>query len=494
MSGILLSSTQADAPPQPDVIIYCDEAGNSGPNYLDPAQPFYVLAAWAVPVARVADVAGGIELLRQRLSPQATELKSTRLLQNDSGKQAVTELFTKFGSYDCIPLIVIAEKRYCIAGKIIETFADPQFNKRVSNAFIPDTTTKREIANALYTKLGDEELAQFATVYREPSVDGFRRALQIIVDAVRTRINPDLANVFDGSRENIEEIARTEESSSIPGDFSATLNAPALSCMFMMVEAASRKGLFRPTKFVHDENRPYETGFKHLFLTLRHAGEHVFEYPNGGLQIFPLRSIPDFEVGSSSRVLGIQAADLLAGSVRQWAQLASRREKATSVERELAMMTFPLLLLDEPKTAWSIGSDRWYESIGMTICQSDASPPAPAEHERITANDSLPLFPPIASLTPENDHSERISFKLPLFALVGERSRDLLCLVQGEDTEKQSESATWLFWHRETAEQFIESIELAAPDERFCVVEFGPARAREFVWSRSDLSVNVVLA
>ncbi|WP_440604609.1 DUF3800 domain-containing protein [Bacillus sp. GB_SG_008] len=28
--------------------IYCDESGNSGGNYLDPQQPFYILAGWFV--------------------------------------------------------------------------------------------------------------------------------------------------------------------------------------------------------------------------------------------------------------------------------------------------------------------------------------------------------------------------------------------------------------------------------------------------------------
>ena len=37
------------APPQ--VIVYCDESGSSGPNYLDLDQPFFVVAGWVTPEA-----------------------------------------------------------------------------------------------------------------------------------------------------------------------------------------------------------------------------------------------------------------------------------------------------------------------------------------------------------------------------------------------------------------------------------------------------------
>ena len=71
-------------------IIYCDESGNSGPNYLDEAQPFYVLAGWVVPTDAITDVSIQLEGLRASQvqsnyvpkSPlDAGEVKSSSLLK-----------------------------------------------------------------------------------------------------------------------------------------------------------------------------------------------------------------------------------------------------------------------------------------------------------------------------------------------------------------------------------------------------------------------------
>ncbi len=59
--------------PVPSFTIFCDEAGNSGGNLLDEAQPVYVLGGWVIEDAKIglleavitkeaAQVSGGSEL------------------------------------------------------------------------------------------------------------------------------------------------------------------------------------------------------------------------------------------------------------------------------------------------------------------------------------------------------------------------------------------------------------------------------------------------
>ena len=80
--------TQRDA----RAIVYCDESGNSGPNYVDPGQPFFSLGSWCVPYEQVASAAAEVELHRQRFSPQSPELKASNLLRYEKGKQgAISE-------------------------------------------------------------------------------------------------------------------------------------------------------------------------------------------------------------------------------------------------------------------------------------------------------------------------------------------------------------------------------------------------------------------
>jgi hypothetical protein len=56
--------------------VYCDESGNSGPNYLDLPQPFYVLAGWLIPDNRVVDVNVTIDKFRNANFRQRDELLS----------------------------------------------------------------------------------------------------------------------------------------------------------------------------------------------------------------------------------------------------------------------------------------------------------------------------------------------------------------------------------------------------------------------------------
>jgi hypothetical protein len=69
--------------------------------------------------------------------------------------------------------MVVAEKRYVVAGKIVETFLDPAFNKTLRDGFTWDTLTKRELANTLMTRLPPDVLDRFAQAYREPSSEAF---------------------------------------------------------------------------------------------------------------------------------------------------------------------------------------------------------------------------------------------------------------------------------------------------------------------------------
>ena len=109
-------------------IIYCDESGNSGPNYLDEAQPFYVLAGWVVPTNSIIDVSIELEKLRasqvqKNYTPKspldAGEVKSSALLKSRAGQRKLVELFRSLEERGCIPMYLVAEKRFCVAAKIV---------------------------------------------------------------------------------------------------------------------------------------------------------------------------------------------------------------------------------------------------------------------------------------------------------------------------------------------------------------------------------------
>lgn len=470
-----------------DVIIYCDEAGNTGPDYVNPEQPFYVLAAWSIPYDRIADASAAVELTRQKNTPQAKELKSSSLLSSERGKAAAVRLIDELGELGGVPFFVLAEKRYCIAGKIIETFLDPLTNPRVSNYFIPDTVTKQEIANTLYEQLSDDELNTFASAYRDPKAMTFQPAFDVVVSAVRARINPELADLFEGARSNLVEIEDVE-AGTIFGKFFDTLNHPTLASMFTMIEAAARGGFFRPRKFVHDQSHAYEDGCKKLFRIFRNANDGVFEYPSGSISFYPLKHVPKFEMVCSESSQLVQAADILAGSIRHCAMKARAGDSISDNDAELAISTFPLLIKNRPpKLAWPIASDRWYRSMGRTFLapyfgsqDSDtvASCTSKADASPIPA---AAIFPVVSGRSLPDEKQQRFPIPFPAYGLVGKETGCLYCVGDIDFLAERGGTAAFLFPCKEDAEKWHKEAEEGELTEPFELRRFDVLQLQELL-------------
>ena len=463
--------TQVDA----RTIVYCDESGNSGPNYVDPAQPFFSLGGWCVPYGQVANAAAEVEIHRQRYSLQSPELKASNLLRYEKGKQGAISLFRALGKHGCVPVYVVAEKRYCVAGKIVETFLDPAFNPLLQTPFIADTTTKQEIANTLYDRLPEQILNTFAAAYRRPSVELFTQVLDEVTAAVRSLVNDELADLMDGSKGAIAGIAEAEASASVFDKAEATLNLPALACELMMIEVMARDGFIEPVKFVHDETHAYQEGYKKLFVRMKDGKEGAFAYPNGALVLSPLKHIPTFEVVQSCKSPLVQAADILAGTITYLAKLAIDKSSITENDEELGSLVFPALLFDEPRVGWSIGSDKWVASLGRaSLVKVGSADSNKSGQQRVVDIGPAPLLPAHRHAGTE-DTTERFKFKVPVFGLVGEETGDLMHVQDEPPFDIPGGTAVLLFTDSGIASEFIEVWKRhGSLTEDMTVTEFGP--------------------
>ena len=69
------------------------------------------------------------------VSENEREIKGARLIKCLEGQRAVLVLFRELGALGCLPQFVLAEKRYCVAAKIVETFLDPYYNPLLKQEF-----------------------------------------------------------------------------------------------------------------------------------------------------------------------------------------------------------------------------------------------------------------------------------------------------------------------------------------------------------------------
>ena len=196
----------------------------------------------------------------------AGEVKSSSLLKSRQGQRKLVTLFQNLGQLGCIPMYLVAEKRFCVAAKIVETFLDPAYNEAFAMRFTGETVTKIQIANDLYDHLPDSTLRQFAEVYRNPTTQSLTESLKQVVSDVRQKINEELAAGFEGCLPGIDEIAETEiEAAKMWNGVVGTLNMPCLISFLMLVEHNAKQGLYSLAKLVHDEHAHYENGYEQIF-------------------------------------------------------------------------------------------------------------------------------------------------------------------------------------------------------------------------------------
>lgn len=170
---------------KPEWALYCDESGNTGKNFADRTQPLFIEAGWYIRHDEAAATAQNFENLEERESYNKTEIKGAKLLKSGKGRaflRAVSEMMGR----DAIPYFYLAEKRYAICAKIVESLFDPAYNPEVQNEELWDPEARQEIAQALYD--GSEDLIYgFGAAYREKNADAVCANAQLWLDHFRAQ-------------------------------------------------------------------------------------------------------------------------------------------------------------------------------------------------------------------------------------------------------------------------------------------------------------------
>jgi hypothetical protein len=473
-----------------DAIVYCDESGNSGPNYLHPDQPFYGLGGWVVPTTAIAEACLVVEHARIKVCPQRNELKSESFLAGEWQKRGALDLFQRLGALGAVPLYLTAEKRFCVAAKIVETFLDPAYNTSLAMAFTGDVITKQEIANTFYDRLPSEVVGRFAAAYRKPTEEAFSNSLEEIVEAVRRYINPELAKVLDASRKQLGALAEAEAEDSVFGKVSATLNMPCLASFFMMVENLGRLGFVNPVRFVHDEQRAYGLGYEKVFQTHKTIHDWFVRLPHTEIAFAALNHITQFDMVKSQLEPLVQAADVLAGTVNHLCTLAARDCEITAADAALADAIFPALLVSRPQVAWPIWSDQLTRRVGKTsfrrilenLPKSEASKTVPSIAE-LDEYEHAALLPALKDDRADESRKPRYPFELPVYGIVNTLTNELLVLRNSHESGETVDSLNSvipLFNRRRDAEAFYTSVrDSIAANYQLC--EFGPKTVPDLI-------------
>lgn len=479
-SGLWLPDTAGIAE---GATVFCDESGNTGPNYLDETQPFYILGGWLVPDSRIIEVSVAVDQFRIDNFGQRDELKATAVLRNERTKMLCAELFRALFDLDCAPMFVVAEKKYCIAAKVIETFIDPVFNDAVRNPFTLDVTTKQEIANTLLEVLPNSAIEQFAEAYREPTARDLSEALYKVVETLESHVSPELAELVGGCKAYIEEIAEIEAAITPLGDVAGALNTPSLVTFLMLVENLGRLGLQHPIQVVHDQQHAYGTVYEYIYELHKGLPGLFLKLPHSEVGYANLEHVASFSLCDSKLSTPVQAADLLAGAVNHCFRISTNGTEPSEGDRAIAESVLPVILSTEPQLAWTICSDRCTKELGQSFLRSLLPG---GKHAAIknpvaalaTAAD-LPMFPKNHALVATDQLKLRVD--LPLWGLVGCETGDLMIVNNQGSADPDSGRMTYLFSSQAQTDEFLRYWDEDELTQRQQAREFGPERIVQLI-------------
>jgi hypothetical protein len=450
------------------VIVYADESGNTGPNYLDD-QEFYVLAGWIVPVEKCVDVALVVENFLKNYG-SVKELPKIKMKKGGNREKAIS-LIRKLGSLGCVPLYVMAEKKYCLGAHVVEALLDSDSNDKVKSGFLSDFKTKQELANTFSEKLPRGILIKLADCYNEVNEEKFKEVHDEIIKATRREINSELASILEGSLPYKDEIARLEMNLSILGKCQHTPNLPALISFLMLVENLGRQGNISPEKFVHDQQAIYEVEYLDVFKIYKNSKDAVFSYPDHLDYYTYFNHIPRFETQDSASNHALQAADWLARSISYLCSCISSGKTFDKLDKELADIILTAILIPSPKLAWPVVSDKFWKLLRVTWGSVSLGV---IPEDKIESLDRISdMVFPIAgevSNSPEGVKIRGVSF--PYYILLGKKDRAPLILdLDSEDEFLKGKSAFPLFSSREIAENFCHK-NLVSDEETWEVMAF----------------------
>lgn len=303
--------------------LYCDESGNSGGNYLDKEQPVYILAGWLIEKNQRWLADSIIRGFLDKYYPDSPELKGATALKSRPGQEMAYNLMLELGKVGCVPFYNIAEKKYCVAGKMVEAYMDSEHNDYILPVFSWMNGVKKNIAQFIYDN-SKGSIEKFAEAHNNPSVELLKEAHQLLIDEITENGEDKLAFVVSGASDYLPSILEEETHSlnAYPNKALHTLNLPVFVNFIQMIERfatqtqrCKSKHKITNLKLIHDETKQFQETYPEVFSLYKRAERTEFVLENGATIIMGFKHLNKFEMRKSVETPMIQAADLLASSI-----------------------------------------------------------------------------------------------------------------------------------------------------------------------------------
>lgn len=323
-------------------IIYCDEAGNTGANLLDPEQPIFVLASNDFSVEEAGN------LLLHVNSGQANEPKFSTLKRTESGIARIIAFLADPRLNRHRVQIDVYHKRYMIVTKMVDLVAETIFHQRGMD---------------LYAEGGNLVMSNLL-FYQMPIFCGGERTsafLQAFVDLIRQGVQKKDA-YFEAGR-NLASASSVKSFQSLLWyftepklfdiwyqNFDKNHLDPAIPSLFHHIATWGERKVER-FDVIHDHSKPILATQETFVSMMAGEGEDSTVIgPDRRTILFPLRA-RTLSQGDSALHPQLQVADLCAGSLNHFykCQVAKQEDELSRAVEQLGCLDWgEVFLLPQP--------------------------------------------------------------------------------------------------------------------------------------------------
>lgn len=314
---------------------YIDESGNTGTDWLNKEQPFFIYGGWLILDNNIKDLNTYLSNFINK--EQSTELKSNKVFKRLDGYKVFNAIFDTFiNDFKAIPIFIVIDKEYMVAAKIVETFFDCEYNPKINTYLTHPVKLKKALADCIVNS--KDILIKFSSLLKNGTID-VQHLRDISIDlynAFENANHPQVAStLIDLSDENLMKMIKEFETITDGGKMKnrITLTPSTLIEMLKNVEMISNTFKFK-VNVVHDRLRGYSEVFdeiENIFFT----EEDPFIYSNSDkiwLSNFPhIKSIIEQD---SKNIPLIQASDLLCGFISKIFKKMNLMNELNDIEKD----------------------------------------------------------------------------------------------------------------------------------------------------------------
>lgn len=318
---------------------YCDESGNTGTNWVDAEQPFFIYGGWLIPNESKDKVISGVGEIFAKYP--GNEIKANRFFKMGKSSEYFKRLFNFMLNIPAFPIFIIIDKFYTVALKIIETFFDPAYNQSLYDEITWDVSLKKQLAEIIREK---PLIYSFAKLIHSGMLSPSEMQLIRVELSHAFSLMPSIVKSIscitdDGIRKMLDEFNYPNTS--------RTLTIPSLNHLMQVLQKFC-EGLDSETTIIHDNIRGYNDWLDTLRdLFLSPGDVHILG--NNDFQFYSkLPNITELKLTDSKDDILIQIADLLCGFLLKSFLKADKEIPFDDKEKEIMQHLF--VLHDEFKT------------------------------------------------------------------------------------------------------------------------------------------------